>query len=110
MGILEYILLGLSINVTVITAFIVWALRIREEIGYQLYDKLREGSVTYSPWILILWAIPYIGVWSVIRATYAWHKIEAQNKIERLDIFMHQPPGFIAKHFVCKDTTTEGVQ
>ena len=100
-----YALIGLLVNITVITGFIIWALRVREEIGYQVYDKLREGVPRYSSWIFVFWLVPYMGVWSAIVSTYRWNKIDADTLIERLDIFMHRPPGFISKHFLLKDNT-----
>lgn len=103
MSIMYYALVGLLINITVITGFIIWALKVREEIGYQVYDKLRDDVPRYSSWIFVFWLVPYMGLWSVISSTYRWNKIEADTLVERLDIFIHTPPGFISKHFLLKD-------
>lgn len=107
MSIFSYALIGILINLMVIVGFVTWAIRIREEVGYTIYNKMREDSPRYSSWILLIWLIPYIGIYSLLKTMYRWHKIQADNLVERLDIFIHRPPGFISKYFLCKETVVQ---
>lgn len=100
------VIAGYTLNILAMVTYILWAVHLREELGSKTYGALMKSSPRFTRWILVLWLIPFIGVYSLCMNVYKWNSIKAQNLAERLDKFLNRKRGFISKHFLLKETTT----
>lgn len=104
-------LTGYFINATVFFGLVTYLALITADIGKDIMRKLRENqSYEVSMWVFIVWLIPYIGVYSLVRFLYQWNRIKADSLLERVDKWSNRDPGVISRIFLKqKDTkpTTE---
>lgn len=94
------ILAGYTLNVLAMVTYIAWAVHLKAELGSKTYEALMKSSPRFTKWILVLWLIPFIGVYSLCVNVYKWNAIQAQNLVERLDKFLNRPRGPLSNLFV----------
>lgn len=101
MNLSNILYIGYTLNILVFIVAISIAIHIQKEIGMDIIKKL-HANVKYrvSNYILLMYFIPYVPAFSLIKSYYIYNKLKTDNILETYEKFINREPTGLMKLFL----------